>query len=58
MRENLQYSDDIKDLDTIKVELLKLNQNIDKFIFNKCIYQLIELNNLKKEYIFDNINSI
>ena len=58
MREDMKYSDDIKDLDTIKNELLQLNKKMDSFIFNKCLYQIQELKKLKKVYCYNNINSI
>ena len=37
---------------------MKLNNNIDNFLFTKCDYQINEIKTLIKNYNFGNLNSI
>jgi len=43
-------------INPIEVELLKLNENIDKKVLNKCLYQMKEIERINNEYKIDNLN--
>ena len=43
-------------LNPLETELLKLNKNIDKKLFNKCIYQLREIERISEECKINNLS--
>ena len=42
----------------LEAELLKLNKNIERKVFNKCIYQLKEIERINSELTINNLNSL